>query len=181
MVYIHIVIYQENFDMMVSSEHGIATHFIPASRIPDLKVRLSSLESATPDLVDAAIEELHLERSGNEAPPPFIGKAREAIDAAFSGKTVDEIVTALTAMAEGKDSIGAWAAATLNELNMRSPTSIKVALGAIRRGKNMTLGEVLQMEMNVATAFIVCFRIFLRNVTYFHAERSKPGFRYRSY
>lgn len=40
------------------SEHGIATHFIPARRIPDLRARLSSLENVTPDIVDAAIEEL---------------------------------------------------------------------------------------------------------------------------
>ena len=138
------------------SEHGIATHYIPASRIPDLKVRLSSLENATPDLVDAAIEELHLERNRNEPPAPFTYEARLALDTAFGEKTVEDIYTSLTEMTWKEDDIGKWASATLDELNMRSPTSLKVALGAIRRGKSMTLGEVLQMEMSLATAYVVC-------------------------
>jgi 3-hydroxyisobutyryl-CoA hydrolase len=141
---------------MISSEHGIATHYIPSSRIPDLKARLSSLENATPDLVDAAIEELYFERSEDEAPPPLTGKTRSALDMAFSRQTAEDIVTALTGLTEEKDETGKWAAMTLDEINARSPTSLKVALGAVRRGKSMTFGEALQMEMCLATAFIVC-------------------------
>lgn len=158
-----------------SSEHGIATHFIPSSRIPDLKARLSSLEDATPDLIDAAIEELHFERSTDEAPPELIGKTRVALDAAFSGKTAEDIVATLTDVARENDDTGKWAAATLGNIHMRSPTSVKVALGAIRRAKNMTLGEVLQMEMSLATAFIVLFLQLLSRIATYFTHRTEPA------
>ena len=80
---------------------------------------------------------------------------RKALDEAFSEPTVEEIISSLTEMTKNEGEVGEWAKATLHELHMRSPTSLKVALQAIRRGKKMTLAEVLQMEMNVATAFIV--------------------------
>ncbi|KAF8586091.1 3-hydroxyisobutyryl-coenzyme A hydrolase [Ramaria rubella] len=138
-------------------EHGIATHFVPASRIPDLRARLASLEKTNPDQVNSAIEELHHERAENEAPPPLIGAIRVAVDTAFSQKTVEDIVESLTTMTADKESeenIRTWAEKTLGELNMRSPTSLKVALEAVRRAKLLSLGEVLQMEMHLATAFI---------------------------
>ncbi|KAF8515829.1 3-hydroxyisobutyryl-coenzyme A hydrolase [Hysterangium stoloniferum] len=135
-------------------ELGIATHFIPASRIPDLKDRLASLETSNPDLIDAAIEELHFERSADEPPTPLTGDIRKALDHAFSQITVEDITSSLADYAKNDGEVGQWAKVTLEELHLRSPTSLKVALHAVRRGKAMSLGDVLQMEMGVATAFI---------------------------
>jgi 3-hydroxyisobutyryl-CoA hydrolase len=73
-------------------------------------------------------------------------------------------------MAQEKDDTGKWAVATLDDIHMRSPTSVKVALDTIRRAKNMTLGEVLQMEMNLATAFIVWFRQLCQNFYLFFTQ-----------
>jgi 3-hydroxyisobutyryl-CoA hydrolase len=113
------------------------------------------LETSNPDIVDAAIEELYFERSDDESPTPLTGDTRKALDHAFSRATVEDIVSSLGEFAKQDDEVGQWAKTTLEELHLRSPTSLKVALHAVRRGKTMSLGEVLQMEMGVATAFIV--------------------------
>jgi 3-hydroxyisobutyryl-CoA hydrolase len=112
-------------------------------------------------MVDAAIEELHFERTADEPPPPFIGEKRMALDATFSNESVEQIVGALEITAGHETDLGGWANATLGELKSRSPTSLKVALEAVRRGKKITLGEVLQMEMGLATAFIVSSGLFI--------------------
>jgi len=106
-------------------------------------------------MIDAAIEELYFERGGDEPPLSFIAEKRMALDDAFSRETVEDIVGALDAISGLDGEIGAWAKTTLGELHLRSPTSLKVALEAVRRGRQMTLGEVLQMEMHLATAYIV--------------------------
>lgn len=135
-------------------ELGIATHFIPASRVPDLTDRLASLETSNPDLIDAAIEELHFERSADEPPTPLTGDIRKALDHAFSQTSVEDIISSLADYAKKEGEVGQWTKTTLEELRLRSPTSLKVALHAVRRGKAMSLGDVLQMEMGVAAAFI---------------------------
>jgi len=105
-------------------------------------------------MVDAAIEELHFERSADESPPPLITEKRMALDDAFSRETVEEIVGALEAVSGLDNDVGEWAKETLEALQLRSPTSLKVALEAVRRGRGMTLGQALQMEMQLATAYI---------------------------
>ena len=171
----------------IHSEHGIATHFIPARRIPELRARLSSLEKVTPDVVDAAIEELHFERAANEPALLLIGEKRAALDAAFSNGSVEQVIGALETFAAHENDVGEWAKITLGHLNSRSPTSLKVALEAVRRGKHMTLAECLQMEMGLATAFVVCFAYHRRYPIMTHslhgltsdAEWSMSRFLYR--
>jgi 3-hydroxyisobutyryl-CoA hydrolase len=75
---------------------------------------------------------------------------------AFGHNTVEEIVDNLTELAStADDAVAKWASETLVTLHMRSPTSLKVALEALRRGKKMTLLQALQMEMGIATAYCV--------------------------
>jgi 3-hydroxyisobutyryl-CoA hydrolase len=75
---------------------------------------------------------------------------------AFRHDTVEEIVEDVTKLTSSSDdAVAKWASETLNTLHMRSPTSLKVALEAVRRGKKMTLLQALQMEMGIATAYCV--------------------------
>ncbi|KAI0957747.1 hypothetical protein AcW1_006038 [Taiwanofungus camphoratus] len=136
-------------------EHGFATHFVPARRIPGLLERLASLTNPTYQQIDGMIEEHRSERQPDEHSTIFVGARRVALDSAFRHDTVNEIVTELKAMSEGHehDDVRQWAKETLNILALRSPTSLKVALAAIRRGKKLSLLEALQMELNIATAF----------------------------
>jgi 3-hydroxyisobutyryl-CoA hydrolase len=69
---------------------------------------------------------------------------------------VEEIMQELESFVGSSDKVVSdWAQATLDALQLRSPTSLKVALEAIRRGKNMDLLGALQMEIKIATAYCV--------------------------
>ncbi|KAF8636640.1 hypothetical protein AX17_003448 [Amanita inopinata Kibby_2008] len=135
-------------------EHGFATHYVPSRRIPQLLERLSALENPHQTIIDRAIEELSSERQSDEAPPPFTGKKRKAIDWAFRHDRIEKIVEDLTSFLGHEDTfIQQFAKDTLAMLEMRSPTSLKVALKAIRKGRDMTLLEALDMELKIATAY----------------------------
>ncbi|KAH7923562.1 3-hydroxyisobutyryl-coenzyme A hydrolase [Leucogyrophana mollusca] len=135
-------------------EHGFATHFIPSRAVPNLLARLADMEASTGDQVNWAIEELHAERQLDEPLGKLTGATRQALDSAFAHDSVELILQSLEEFVSASDSgVSEWAKKTLETLHMRSPTSLKVALSAIRRGKNMTLFEALQMEMGIATAY----------------------------
>jgi len=135
-------------------ELGFATHYIPSRRVPILLDRLAALESAHVSVIDHTIEEFSAERLSEEPPTPFIGEQRDALDFAFRHHRVEMIIEDLEKLAKHESSaISQWAVDTLATLHLRSPTSLKVALKAIREGKNMTLLEALDMEMKIATAF----------------------------
>lgn len=125
--------------------------------VPALLERLAALENPTHQRINALLEEARSEREPDEPTTAIVGAKREALDSAFSFNTVEKIVAALTETSTNhrNEEVRQWAASTLDELAQRSPTSLKVALTAIRRGKQMTLLDALQMEMNIATAFCV--------------------------
>ncbi|KAI0636671.1 3-hydroxyisobutyryl-coenzyme A hydrolase [Trametes polyzona] len=136
-------------------EHGFATHFVESRRIPALLERLAALENPTHQRINALIEEARSESESDVPSTAIVGAKREALDSAFSHNTVEKIVAALEELSASHrdEEVRQWAATTLEELHKRSPTSLKVALAAIRRGKHMSLLDALQMEMNIATAF----------------------------
>ncbi|PCH34158.1 ClpP/crotonase [Wolfiporia cocos MD-104 SS10] len=106
-------------------EHGFATHYILSENIPNgLRSHLS-------------------------------GGIRAALDSAFRYHTVEQIVEELTQYAKhsADQDVRRWAARTLKTLSTRSPTSLKVSLALLRRGKNMPLLDALQMELNMTTAY----------------------------
>ncbi|KZV65416.1 3-hydroxyisobutyryl-coenzyme A hydrolase [Peniophora sp. CONT] len=139
-------------------ELGLATHFIHSSRVPQLLERLSALERPTFGQVASAIDDLYTEREPSDPPFPFAGGIRDALDDAFSQGTVEKILEKLRHYADGKSKnssaeIVQWAKDTTTMLEDRSPTSLKVALQAIRRAKKMDLQHALAMELNIAQKF----------------------------
>ncbi|KAJ3876567.1 3-hydroxyisobutyryl-coenzyme A hydrolase [Lentinula edodes] len=136
-------------------EHGLATHYIPSRRVPILLESISALENPTFDQVNDIIEEHRSEpeQSGTFA-SPLVGPVRAALDFAFSHNKVESIVEDLNALSGHRDPlISHWASKTLESLRLRSPTSLKVALRAIRLGKTQSLIEALEMEYKIAAAF----------------------------
>ncbi|KXN92191.1 3-hydroxyisobutyryl-CoA hydrolase, mitochondrial [Leucoagaricus sp. SymC.cos] len=135
-------------------ELGCATHYIPSRRIPILIDRLSALNKPHSSVIDETIEELSSERQPEEPATPFTGPIRVALDFAFRHNRVEDIVADLESLIKHQDySVRDFASSTLSKLEVRSPTSLKVALKAIRKGKSMTLLEALNMELKIATAF----------------------------
>ena len=154
-------------DVLVFSEHGFATHFVPSRRIPMLLDRLAELHQPHASVIDRTIEDFVAEREPTEPPAPFTGAKRSALDSAFRHNDVEKIVEDLEVFskASADASVKQWASDTLAMLHVRSPTSLKVALEAIRRGSKLTLLETLNMELKIATAFCVsCIYLFIHNI-----------------
>ncbi|KAF8136539.1 ClpP/crotonase-like domain-containing protein [Boletus edulis] len=135
-------------------ELGLATHYVPSRTIPDLMARLAEYENPSFSQIDCTIEELHSERQPDEPTGKLTGAVRNALDSAFGHNSVEMILESLATLSSSPDTrVSGWAKQTLETLHMRSPTSLKVALAAIRRGVNMSLRDALQMEMGIATAY----------------------------
>lgn len=137
------------------SENGLATHYVPSRRLPQLLAQLTAMEDPTMDRINSAIEELYDDPSNDEVTNAIVGDVRVAVDTAFAHNSVEEIFESLQSMGTENGSVGDWARQTLAVMEMRSPTSLKVALAAIRKGKQLTLAESLRMELGIATAFLV--------------------------
>lgn len=122
--------------------------------------RIADLTNPTYAQVDALIE-AHRDDSIGPLTSPFVGNLRVALDSAFKHDRVEDIFMDLEKLSQESEyeNVRQWAKKTLDILHLRSPTSLKVALTAIRRGRDSSLLEALQMELNIATAF--CVRLFI--------------------
>lgn len=117
---------------------------------------LAEYENPSLTQIDSTIEELHCERQPDEPSGKLMGAVRNALDSAFRHDSVEKIFESLATLSSSPDTrVSVWAKQTLDTLHMRSPTSLKVALAAIRRGASMSLRNALQMEMGIATAYCV--------------------------
>ncbi|KAI8356120.1 ClpP/crotonase-like domain-containing protein [Choanephora cucurbitarum] len=145
---------------------GIATHYVPHSRLSALEARLAELDHATHEMVNQAIEEFSAEL---ETEPLFsLAGEREAIDRCFKYDTVGEIVEALEK--ENSD----WAKETLDLLHAMSPTSLKVTLQQIRNGATLSLAQCFKMEYHLVQKFLQAHD-FAEGVTATLVTRSKPN------
>ncbi|KAG4304148.1 hypothetical protein PORY_002512 [Pneumocystis oryctolagi] len=132
------------FDTLIS---GIATHYVPSNRLESLIMRLSELDTDDSssieyfNAVDKAIDEF-----SGEPPKDYTyklgGEIREAID---RFKKIENILRSLEK--EGTE----WAEKTINKLNQRSPTSIKIALREIQEARKWNILEAFNNELNIAS------------------------------
>ena len=125
--------------------------------------QLAELHQPHATQVDKTIEDFVAEREPSEPPAPFTGPIRIALDSAFRHNKVELILKDLEviSLTSANSSVKQWASDTLAALKLRSPTSLKVALKAIRRGKDLELLKTLDMELKIATAFCVSLIPFL--------------------
>jgi len=136
--------------------HGLATHYVPQRRIPVLLEALASLENPTPGMINSTIEQCYYEPEASEPPVALTGSVRVALDSAFSRKSVDGIFESLENYKQSSDEqVKVWATSTLDALNLRSPTSLRVALFALRNNKDVGLIDALRTELSIATALCV--------------------------
>ncbi len=115
---------------------GLADRFVPSERLAALAVLLSR------GAPDEAIETV-------AAPPPEAALAAQRgwIDAAYSGETVEAILTALQARPEPE------AGTDADDLAARSPTSLKVTLRSIRSARALPdLAACLAQERRLVRA-----------------------------
>ncbi|MGH7047447.1 MAG: enoyl-CoA hydratase/isomerase family protein [Stellaceae bacterium] len=84
--------------------------------------------------------------STTESGPPPLATLQSAIDRCFGGATVEAILKALAAEAEGGGDTARWAAETGAGLLAKSPTSLKVTLRQLSTGRDFDLDQALTLE-----------------------------------
>ncbi|CAO3680344.1 unnamed protein product [Umbelopsis vinacea] len=145
---------------------GIATHFVPSSRLEALENRLAELESSNYDIINTAIEEFAADFDP-EVRFSINGETRKAIDRCFKFNTVEEIIAALDK--ESSD----WAAETKATMKELSPTSLKVTLQQLRIGAKRSIADCFKMEYKLAEK-IVFSSEFHEGVTAKLVNRTTP-------
>jgi enoyl-CoA hydratase len=119
---------------------GLATHRVPSVRFPEL---LEGLCGTVP--VDALL--------GAFAEPPGAGPLtvhRTSIDQAFTGNSVDDILTAL----DRNESDAEWASAAAATIRTKSPTSLRLALAQVRAGADLTFEGCMATEFRIVSRLV---------------------------
>jgi enoyl-CoA hydratase/carnithine racemase len=110
---------------------GLATHFVPRERLPELSAALALQGPAA--LAGFA-----------EVLPAFsLAAAVAEIDDCFSAPSLNQIIARLTAAS------GGWAAEALRTLRAMSPSALHWSLLALRRGRDLTLKQALDAELRM--------------------------------
>ncbi|KAL4361323.1 hypothetical protein GQ457_04G024280 [Hibiscus cannabinus] len=123
---------------------GLATHFVPLERLPELEKRLISLNAGDENAIKATIEEFSLHVQLDE---DSVLNKKHMIDECFSKDTVADIIKSLETEAS-KEGNG-WIGPILKGLKRSSPTGLKVTLKSIREGRMQTLAECLKKEFRL--------------------------------
>lgn len=129
---------------------GIATHYVPSHRIPDLTARLSSLIHPSHETVAEAIAEFG---PADDLPSFSLAPFDTLISTAFSAETVEGILESLDGFASASTSTpeeAAFAAKAAKTLRAVSPTSLRVTQRQIREGAKLNLAEAFGLEYRLA-------------------------------
>ena len=126
---------------------GIATHYVPAAALPELKAKLQ--QAARSPVPRAAIEATLAAASQDPGPAPLAPHLRQ-IDRLFVQDRVEDIVFALTT--EGSE----WAKTQAQTLATKSPQTLKVALRQLREGrKHKSFADNMKMEYRIGSHVVV--------------------------
>ncbi|XP_006437139.2 3-hydroxyisobutyryl-CoA hydrolase-like protein 5 isoform X1 [Citrus clementina] len=123
---------------------GLATHFVPSEKLPELEKRLIGLNTGDEIAVKSAIEEFSedVQLDGQS-----VLNKQSIIDECFSKETVAEIIKSFEAEA-GKEGNG-WIGPVLKGLKKSSPTGLKITLRSVREGREQSLAECLKKEFRL--------------------------------
>jgi enoyl-CoA hydratase len=117
---------------------GFGTHYVPSAKLPAL------LKALAKEPAETALARFHTEPG--TAP---ISRHRGAIDRCFAAPTVEAILDSL--LHEGGD----WGRHARDEiLTKKSPTSLKVTLQQLRRGRMLSFEDCMRMEFRLVQAFM---------------------------
>lgn len=115
---------------------GIATAFVPSTKLDVLLAALAEASDAAAEIVASFAE--------SPAAAPELAALRDQIDHCFAAADVEGVLARLDL--EGSE----WAAATTASLRRLSPTSLKLTFEASRRGAALSLEECFVMEYRLS-------------------------------
>jgi enoyl-CoA hydratase len=119
----------------------LVSHYIPSAHFGVIKDALADNHP-----IDRLLDGLHRDPGEGE-----LVRLTPAIDRIFSAPSVEEILARLDAE-EGE--FETWAQETATKLRRKSPTSLKIALAQMKRGKSLSLAESLKLEFRLASHLI---------------------------
>ncbi|CDY45439.1 BnaA05g12620D [Brassica napus] len=124
---------------------GLATHFVPSSRLNALEADLCKVGSSDPVTFASAILNAYTKHPKLKQ-HTFNSSLRrlDVIDRCFSRRTMEEIISALEKEATEKPN--EWISATIRALKKASPASLKISLRSIREGRFQGVGQCLIRE-----------------------------------
>eukprot|EP00604_Paraphysomonas_vestita_P002807 CAMPEP_0174818868 /NCGR_PEP_ID=MMETSP1107-20130205/1786_1 /TAXON_ID=36770 /ORGANISM="Paraphysomonas vestita, Strain GFlagA" /LENGTH=326 /DNA_ID=CAMNT_0016031389 /DNA_START=207 /DNA_END=1187 /DNA_ORIENTATION=+ len=128
---------------------GIATHYLSSSQYPDLEAALSKLSVDRSQALPAIHEILdHLKPTTDATSSGTLPIVADAIERCFHNKSnVESIITALQNETGNEEE---WAAHTLKTLERMSPSSLKLTLEQLNRGRHLSLRQCLEMEYRLS-------------------------------
>ncbi|GAA5932987.1 enoyl-CoA hydratase/isomerase family protein [Sporobolomyces koalae] len=174
---------------------GFTSHYVPSERLAALENRLAELEAtATVEDVNAAINEFSADADELKLALesyPLVGSVRRALDHVFSQSTAEDMLATLAAIENGSQDLSKivrsgeenevskvkqWAKETREQIELRSPTSVKLSIKAIREGAKLNIEEVLAMDNRIAAACCSpsVHTDFRTGVTEFLIKKIKP-------
>jgi enoyl-CoA hydratase len=123
---------------------GVATHRVASATFPQLLDSLCG--TASVDEVLSAFA---------QAPEPApIASLRAPIDSVFAANTIEAMLASLDRLAGVGGPQANWAAATAATIRSRSPTSLKLALAQVRRGRSWTFEACMQAEFRIVSRVV---------------------------
>ncbi|KAI3990003.1 hypothetical protein MKX01_003706 [Papaver californicum] len=123
---------------------GLATHYVPSEKLPELEKRLIDLNLGEEHAVKSVIEEFSLDVKPHE---DSILNKQAMIDKCFSKESVEEIFESFESEANNEEN--EWIPAVLKGLKRSAPTGLKITLRSVREGREQTLPECLKKEFRL--------------------------------
>ncbi|RID62272.1 hypothetical protein BRARA_E01358 [Brassica rapa] len=121
---------------------GLATHFVPSSRLTALEADLCKVGSSDPVTFASAILNAYTKHPKLKQHSAYY--RLDVIDRCFSRRTMEEIISALEKEAIEKPN--EWISATIRALKKASPASLKISLRSIREGRFQGVEQCLIRE-----------------------------------
>jgi enoyl-CoA hydratase/carnithine racemase len=119
----------------------LISHYIPSAHFHVIKDALSDNHP-----IDRLLDGLHRDPGEGE-----LARRTPVIDHIFSAPTVEEILERLDAERGHEED---WAKAVASDMRKKSPTSLKIALAQMQRGKALSLADALRLEFRLASQLV---------------------------
>ncbi|KAJ6835073.1 3-hydroxyisobutyryl-CoA hydrolase 1-like [Iris pallida] len=120
---------------------GLATHFVPSTKLGLLEEALIGMASSEHFDVCATIDRFSQQMPLKES---SAYNRLDIVDRCFSKRTVEEILAALEQ--EAVHNAAEWILVAIQSIKKASPTSLKISLRSIREGRMQTVGQCLIRE-----------------------------------
>ncbi|XP_015178720.1 PREDICTED: 3-hydroxyisobutyryl-CoA hydrolase, mitochondrial-like [Polistes dominula] len=141
---------------------GIASHFVPSDKLEDLKYELIKFNGSN---IEEIINKYHVNNSSNNfSLNPYI----DIIENCFSAPTVEEILERL------KKDDSKWSQKLIKMINFASPTSLKLSLLIIQRGKGLDLADCARMDFRMGYRLLSYGSDMFEGIHTFFGYNKKP-------